>query len=87
LEVFSNCHLVAAQKIDPDHDSGELHIQIPPEATHLVGEGRGLRVGIEFSLESPQSGVHFVVPEGEGSLLEVCTCVLIFYMNLNFEMF
>lgn len=71
LEVFSQCHLAAAQKIDPDHNSGELHIQVPDDAAHLVGEGRGLRIGIEFSLESPQGGMHFVVPEGEGSLVEV----------------
>ncbi|XP_013190078.1 transcription initiation factor TFIID subunit 2 [Amyelois transitella] len=70
LEVFSQYHLAAAQKIDPDHNSGELHIQVPDEAAHLVGEGRGLRIGIEFSLESPQGGLHFVVPEGEGSLVE-----------------
>ncbi|CAH0692502.1 unnamed protein product [Chilo suppressalis] len=70
LEVFSQYHLAAAQKIDPDHNSGELHIQVPDEAAHLVGEGRGLRIGIEFSLESPQGGIHFVVPEGEGSLVQ-----------------
>lgn len=61
---------MAAQKIDPDHDSGELHVQIPPEAAHLVGEGRGLRISVEFSLENPQSGVHFVAPEGEGTPAE-----------------
>lgn len=44
---------------------------MPEDAVHLVGEGRGLRIGIEFSLESPQGGLHFVVPEGEGSLVEV----------------
>lgn len=71
MEVFSQCHLAAAQKIDPDHNSGELHIQIPEEAAHLVGEGRGLRIGIEFSLESPQGGMHFVVPEGDTSYAEV----------------
>lgn len=71
LETFSHYHLLAAQKIDPDHNSGELHIQIPEEAAHLVGEGRGLRIGIEFSLESPVGGIHFVLPEGEGSLVDV----------------
>lgn len=71
LEAFSQAHLSAAQKIDPDHNSGELQIQIPDDAAHLVGEGRGLRIGIEFSLESPQGGMHFVVPDGEGTLVEV----------------
>jgi transcription initiation factor TFIID subunit 2 len=77
LDTFSNFHLIAAQKTDPDHNSGELHITVPPEAAHLVGEGRGLRIGIEFSLENPQGGIHFVVPEGEGTLTEVIFLVLI----------
>jgi transcription initiation factor TFIID subunit 2 len=58
---------MAALKTDPDNNAGELIIQIPQEAAHLIGEGRGLRVGIEFSLENPQSGVHFVIPESRVS--------------------
>lgn len=71
LEVFSNFHLAAAQKVDPDNNSGELLIQIPPDAAHLVEEGKNLRIGIEFSLEQPQGGVHFVVPNCPGTLAEV----------------
>jgi hypothetical protein len=51
---------------------GELVIRIPPEAQHLMTEGRSLRIGIEFSLEQPAGGLHFVVPAGEGTLAEVC---------------
>jgi transcription initiation factor TFIID subunit 2 len=71
LEAFSTAHLAAALQIDPDNNSGELVICIPPEASHLVGEGRALRLGIEFSLEQPQGGVHFVIPNCEGTLAEV----------------
>lgn len=70
LEYYATSHLAAAQQIDPDNNAGELVISIPPEASQLVGEGRGLRVGIEFSLEQPQGGVHFVIPDSEGSLSE-----------------
>lgn len=70
LEYFSNSHLSAAQQIDPDNNAGELIITIPAEAGPLIGEGRGLRVGIEFSLEQPQGGIHFVIPDTEGSLAE-----------------
>lgn len=49
--------------IDPDQNAGELVIIIPQEANHLIGEGRGLRVGIEFSLEEPSGGIHFVIPD------------------------
>lgn len=71
LEFYSNMHLAAAQKVDPDSNAGELVVQIPPDAAHLVAEGRGLRISIEFSLEQPQGGVHFVVPNCEGTLAEV----------------
>lgn len=71
LEQFSPAHYSAAQQTDPDNNGGELVITIPPEAAGLVSEGRNLRVGVEFSLENPQGGVHFVIPEGEGTLAEV----------------
>lgn len=70
LDAFSVSHLAAALQIDPDNNAGELVISIPPEASHLVGEGRALRLGIEFSLEQPQGGVHFVIPDCEGTLAE-----------------
>jgi hypothetical protein len=73
LDVFSTAHLAAALQIDPDNNAGELVISIPPEANHVVGEGRALRLGIEFSLEQPQGGVHFVIPDCEGTLAEVCS--------------
>jgi hypothetical protein len=72
LDAFSVSHLAAALQIDPDNNAGELVISIPPEASHLVEEGRALRLGIEFSLEQPQGGVHFVIPDCEGTLAEVC---------------
>lgn len=52
-------------------NAGELIIVIPTEANHLVGEGRGLRVSIEFSMEEPQGGVHFVVPEDTSQMIEL----------------
>ncbi|CAH2011710.1 unnamed protein product [Acanthoscelides obtectus] len=70
LDVFSNHHLNAALKVDPDNCAGELVVTIPPEAGHLVAEGTALRVGIEFSLEQPQGGIHFVVPPKEGTYAE-----------------
>lgn len=34
----------------------------------MIGEGRGLRIGIEFSLEDPAGGIHFVIPDdGSGN--------------------
>ncbi|CAH1119125.1 unnamed protein product [Phaedon cochleariae] len=70
LDAFSSHHLAAALKVDPDNSSGELVVTIPPEAAHLVAEGTALRVGIEFSLEQSEGGIHFVVPPKEGSYAE-----------------
>nr|CAG4643703.1 EOG090X00M6 [Lepidurus arcticus] len=70
LDSFYTAHQKAVAAVDPDLNTGELMIRIPPEAIHMVNEGRPLRIGIEFSLEQPSSGLHFVVPPGEGSLAE-----------------
>lgn len=85
MEFFSTMHLAAAQKVDPDNNAGELVVQIPPDAAHLVAEGRGLRISIEFSLEQPQGGVHFVVPNCEGTLAEVNQLIMkeFFYESLR----
>uniref|UniRef100_A0A182YPI7 Transcription initiation factor TFIID subunit 2 n=1 Tax=Anopheles stephensi TaxID=30069 RepID=A0A182YPI7_ANOST len=70
LEFFSKSHLDVARHSDPDQNKGELVIVVPEEAKHLISEGRGIRIGIEFSLEDPPGGVHFVIPEGEGTMEE-----------------
>lgn len=71
LEQFSPAHYAAAVQTDPDNNGGELVVTIPPEASGIISEGRNVRVSVEFSLENPQGGVHFVIPEGEGTLAEV----------------
>ncbi|GAB6030287.1 Transcription initiation factor TFIID subunit 2 [Chamberlinius hualienensis] len=70
LETFSDRHLKAVNSVDSDMGSGELTIRIPSEAFHFVQDGKLLRLSIEFSLERPAGGIHFVIPEGEGSLAE-----------------
>uniref|UniRef100_T1GNN3 Transcription initiation factor TFIID subunit 2 n=1 Tax=Megaselia scalaris TaxID=36166 RepID=T1GNN3_MEGSC len=62
LETFYKSHLKAAEAVDPDLNSGELVIQIPAEGQHLIQEGRGLRISVEFSIENPKGGIHFVLP-------------------------
>lgn len=71
LENFSPAHLKAAQATDSDRGLGELLLTFPEESWPLFQEGRPIRVGIEFSLEEPKGGLHFVIPEGEGTLAEV----------------
>jgi len=71
LDSFSPAHQEAVAATDPDANLGEVIIKIPSEANHLMAEGRPMRIGIEFSLEQPSGGLHFVVPPGEGTLAEV----------------
>jgi len=72
LDTFAENHLTGCNLVDPDLNGGELNIRIPSEALQqgLIAEGKTLRVSVEFSIEDPQGGVHFVVPEGEGTLAE-----------------
>lgn len=70
LDFFSSSHAAAVASVDPGLGNGELSIRIPTEASHLVQEGKAFRVSVEFSLEKPQGGIHFVVPDCEGSLAE-----------------
>ena len=72
LDTYSEAHLTGCNLVDPDLNGGELNIRVPSEAYQqgLIAEGKPLRVSVEFSLEEPQGGVHFVMPEGEGTLAE-----------------
>ncbi|XP_006814911.1 transcription initiation factor TFIID subunit 2-like, partial [Saccoglossus kowalevskii] len=70
LNFFSSCHASAVSSVDADSGNGELTIRIPQEAMHIVQELKPLRVSIEYSLEKPQGGIQFVVPEIEGTMTE-----------------
>lgn len=70
VDTFSAAHVSAVASVDPGYGNGEVSVKVPSEAFHLVQEGKVLRVSVEFSLERPQGGIHFVVPDCEGSLAE-----------------
>jgi len=72
LDTFGENHLSGCNLVDPDCNGGELNIKIPSEAfnQNMIAEGKPLKVRVEFSLEDPLGGVHFVVPEGEGTLAD-----------------
>uniref|UniRef100_A0A131YVQ6 Transcription initiation factor TFIID subunit 2 n=1 Tax=Rhipicephalus appendiculatus TaxID=34631 RepID=A0A131YVQ6_RHIAP len=70
IDTFSAAHMAAVKSVDPGYGNGEISVRIPSEASHLIQEGKAFRVSVEFSLEKPQGGIHFVVPECEGSLAE-----------------
>ena len=70
LESFAEAHEAAVNSTDPEYGRGELVVDIPVEAQDLIQDGQMLRIGVEFSLETPTAGVQFVLPEGEGTLTE-----------------
>ena len=56
--------------VDPDANGGELNIKVPPDVQSKISVGKPLTVSVEFSLENPQGGLHFVVPEGASNIVK-----------------
>ncbi|XP_076462232.1 transcription initiation factor TFIID subunit 2-like [Babylonia areolata] len=72
LDHYQSCHLSAMTSVDPDSSNGELTIDLPSQTSALIKELRPFRMTLEFSLEKPQGGIHFVLPNMEGTLAERC---------------
>ncbi|RXM35692.1 hypothetical protein EOD39_3948 [Acipenser ruthenus] len=70
LNYFSNAYAAAVSAVDPDSGNGELCIKVPSELWKQGDELKVLKVYIEFSLDQPKGGLHFVVPDVEGSMAE-----------------
>ncbi|XP_062579980.1 transcription initiation factor TFIID subunit 2-like [Saccostrea cucullata] len=70
LDYFQHCHFSAMSAVDPDNGNGEITVRLPPEMYMHIAELRPFRVCIEFSLENPKGGLHFVIPDIQGSVHE-----------------
>ncbi|KAF0292861.1 Transcription initiation factor TFIID subunit 2 [Amphibalanus amphitrite] len=70
LESFAEAHEAAVNSTDPEYGRGELVVDIPVDAQDLIQEGQMLRIGVEFSLETPTAGVQFVLPDTDGTPAE-----------------
>ncbi|PWA22538.1 hypothetical protein CCH79_00018170 [Gambusia affinis] len=70
LNYFSSAYTAAVSAVDPDAGNGELVIKVPSELWKQGDELKVLKVYIEFSLDQPKGGLHFVVPDVEGSMAE-----------------
>ena len=76
-----------SEYVDPDEGNGELTIFIPPSLQHheqnsstttttTTTEENNVndivyKVTIDFSLEQPESGIHFFIPDDEAKLSRV----------------
>ena len=91
IEFLNKCLSTAVTSVNPELGRGEIVITLPSEAQHMIQENQPLRIAIEFSLEKPQCGLQFVVPEGDGTMAEVINellsisfnCIHLFIMALH----
>lgn len=60
LRDFAVRHAATARMVDADLGNGELKIFLPRDVSDLVNELKILRIGIEFDVEKPQTGLRFV---------------------------
>jgi len=67
LDYFNNCVQKSVLQTEASNNGGEITVRLPSETMPLVEERKKLRLSIEFVLDKPSSGIHFVVPSGEGS--------------------
>lgn len=71
LEFLSSCHLIAVESVDPECGyNGEIAIKVPSEVHKTLSTQNPVKVCLHFTLEDPQGGIHFVVPDAEGTLKE-----------------
>lgn len=70
FDYFQACHSAAVLAVDADSGNGELSVKLPDDFLPAILEMKPFHVMIEFSLERPQGGIKFVVPDTDGTLLD-----------------
>ena len=63
MDFFTENHLSGCNLVDPDLNGGEINIKVPSEAfnQNMIGEGKPLKVRVEFSLEDPKVWYYLVM--------------------------
>ncbi|XP_052258217.1 transcription initiation factor TFIID subunit 2-like isoform X2 [Dreissena polymorpha] len=70
LDHFEKAYESAVSSVNPDFGNGEVFVKLPAESMSTIADMQPIRINIEFSLEQPDAGLHFVVPAVDGSLAE-----------------
>lgn len=71
LDKFFSAHVKASNIVDADSNGGELFLIIPPEVIGTqICVNKQARINIEFAIEEPAGGIHFVIPDCEGTMAE-----------------
>lgn len=63
LKKFNTKHQDAVFSTETDFGNGEIIIQLPEEVQKEISDGSTFRVFIEYVIEQPQGGLHFVIPD------------------------
>lgn len=63
LKKFNAKHQDAVFSTETDFGNGEIIIQLPDDVQKEISDGSTFRVFIEYLIEQPQGGIHFVLPD------------------------
>lgn len=63
LKKFNAKHQDAVYSTETDYGNGELIIQLPDEVQKDISDGSTFRILIEYVIEDPKGGLHFVTPD------------------------
>lgn len=63
LKKFSAKHQDAVHSTEVDFGNGEIIIQLPDEVQEEITNGSQFKIFVEYVIEEPESGIHFVIPE------------------------
>lgn len=63
LKKFSAKHQDAVHSTEADFGNGEIIIQLPDEVQKDISDGSTFRIFVEYVIEEPQGGIHFVIPD------------------------
>lgn len=67
LKKFNSKHQDAVYSVEYDCGNGEIVITLPDEVQKDVSDGSTFKVFIEYMIENPQGGLHFVLPEDDNA--------------------
>lgn len=63
LKKFSSKHQDAVLSTEIDFGNGEIIIQLPDQVQKEIMDGSTFKIFVEYIIEQPQGGLHFVTPE------------------------
>lgn len=72
LKRFSSKHHDSVISTEMDFGNGEIIIQLPEEVQKEIADGSTFKIFVQYFIEQPQGGIHFVIPErDETNVIEI----------------